>query len=151
MLKLTLIFSLLFLYSCGESPLFNHENENPENLQGTTELNSALSFKNSNLSVKVNWLKGPYADPSLENSYLIIIHNKGDELVDVPNGYEFYNWGWMPSMGHGTADDGYTERISKGIYIQKELYFNMGGDWDLNIELYNGETRVDSTKIELKL
>ncbi|GEM_PF-1400866 len=151
MLKIFSILSLLFLYSCGESPLFNHENETTTGIQGTTDLTSALSFKNSNLYLKVNWLKGPFADPSLENSFLIIVQNNSGELVDVPSGHDFYNWGWMPSMGHGTADDGYTERISKGVYIQKELFFNMGGEWDLNLEIYNGSTLVDSVKVPLSL
>ena len=143
--------SLLFLYSCGESPLCNHENEKDNEISNTTALTSALKFESSQLFLKVNWIKGPFSTPSLENNYLIIVQDKNGELVDIPEGYEFYNWGWMPSMGHGTADDGYTERISKGLYIQKELYFNMGGDWDLNIELYNGSTLVDTTKITLLL
>ncbi|PIK15022.1 hypothetical protein [Halobacteriovorax sp. JY17] len=151
-MKILLIaFILLALTSCGKSPLFNHENEKDQITQGTNAVASSLSFKSLNLYLKINWLKGPYGDPSLENSFMIIVQDSNGELTDLPSQYAFYNWGWMPSMGHGTADDGYTERLSKGVYIQRELYFNMGGDWDLNIQLYEGSNLSDSTKVELSL
>lgn len=150
-LKIVSIALLTLLYSCGKSPLFNHENESDHELQGNSAITSALSFKNTKLSIKFNWIKGPYADPSLENSFMLIVQDINGNLADLPSGHVFYNWGWMPSMGHGTADDGYTQRLSKGVYIQKEFYFNMGGDWDINLELYEGTNLIDSTKIQLDL
>ena len=75
MVKVTLLFSLLFLYSCGESPLFNHENESAQSIEGTAELSSNLSFKKTGLNLKINWMKGPFPDPSLENNFLIIVQN----------------------------------------------------------------------------
>lgn len=108
-------------------------------------------MKEINLYFKINWLKGPYPSPSLENQLIMIVQNKAGELTDIPRELEIILWGWMPSMGHGTADDGYTKRLSKGVYIQKELYFNMGGDWDINIELLKDGKVTDSTQIKLML
>lgn len=82
---------------------------------------------------------------------MIIVQDRNGNLSDIPNESEFYIWGWMPSMGHGTADDGYTERLSKGIYLQREFYFNMGGDWEINLELYKNNQSIDATKIRLDL
>ena len=151
MKSLVTLFILLVLSSCGKSPLFNHKAEDDQTVQGTNAITSKLSFETSELFVKINWIKGPYGEPSLENNFIILVQNSSGELTDIPADHQFYIWGWMPSMGHGTADDGYTERLSKGVYIQRELYFNMGGDWEVNIELYKGSELIDSTKVELLL
>lgn len=142
---------MLSIYSCGKSPLLNHQKESDQLTQSSNQVGPELILKNSQLFLKVSWLKGPYPLPTHENQLLIIVQNYSGDLVELPLGSQFYLWGWMPSMGHGTADDGFTEEVSKGIYIHRELYFNMGGDWDLNIELHMNNQTLDSAKIKLEL
>ncbi|WP_417336004.1 hypothetical protein [Halobacteriovorax marinus] len=151
MMKYLLLLSFALLFSCGKSPLLNHETERNQSTQNQSALLSKLNLKNSELILSIQWIKGPFSDASLENSFMIIVQDRNGNLSDIPNESEFYIWGWMPSMGHGTADDGYTERLSKGIYLQREFYFNMGGDWEINLELYKNNQSIDATKIRLDL
>lgn len=41
---------------------------------------------------------------------------------------------WMPSMGHGSSPVA-VERISKGLYLARDVFFSMKGDWEIRFQL----------------
>jgi hypothetical protein len=149
--KLIYILLLLILISCGKSPLLNHQNESENPTGNTTSFISSMELNNLGHYLKLTWLKTPKGDPSIESEFLILVQNRLGELVDLESDAVFSVWGWMPSMGHGTADDGYTTRLSKGVYHHKELYFNMGGDWQLHFDIMKNGNLIDSTTTSLSL
>ena len=58
----------------------------------------------------------------------------------------------MPSMGHGPADSGTFAPLSPNLYVNKDLYFNMEGDWKIyfdiclkGAEICDGENLIDSS------
>lgn len=139
------------LISCGKSPLFNHKKEGEQPKGTSISFVSAMELKVIKKYVQINWINTPKGDPSIESQFLILVKDNTGKLVDLDDNTSFSVWGWMPSMGHGTADDGYTTRISKGIYHHRELFFNMGGDWELNFDVMRNTALIDSTTTSLSL
>lgn len=142
------ILVTLLASSCGRSPQANHSYESEavrEQLKGTMNLNKL------GLNIELSWLKGPFGDPSLESRFLMIVRNQDGEITSLDSKYHFYINAWMPSMGHGSAYDGDTELSSKGVYLHRDLYFNMPGDWEVYIDVYEGEELIDSTKLRIDL
>ena len=147
----SLYLSLCFiLISCGKSPILEHDHEVKTKRFNSTSVQSQsvendFGFKTLNISIIRLWLHGPYPIADQESSVLLILKDSEGNLTDLPNQYDIVAEGWMDSMGHGTADDGYIERTGLGNYLHKELYFNMAGDWSYSLYLYKGEELVDQT------
>lgn len=49
---------------------------------------------------------------------------------------------WMPDMGHGSSPVK-VDRLSQGVYRISNVYFLMGGRWDIHIQLKQGEQLVE--------
>ena len=148
-----LILSLL-ITSCGDSPLLNHEDESNTPLSNISELNGPQKnfyIDGKKINLRMSWTIGPFPSPAKESKVLITILDANGDLVNLPSGYHLELWGFMPSMGHGTAYDGYIEHIGLGTYMNYELFFNMPGDWDVNIDLYNGSNKITSIKYSIYL
>lgn len=66
----------------------------------------------------------------------------------VDPGYQFKVVLWMPSMGHGSSPTRVeplldtTGNPAVGQYWVKQVYFSMGGDWDIRLQLKNGSQVV---------
>lgn len=45
---------------------------------------------------------------------------------------------WMPAHGHGTTVVG-AQELADGIYEVDDLYFNMGGHWEVRLHMSAGE------------
>lgn len=149
-----IIVQVSVFVGCG-SPLLNSTSKDPVSvtdsidrhasqapLSGTMPVDSSKVkvFEKYKLSVSISWLVGPYSDPRNENQIEIILTDATGSVVELPEGLEFHFWAFMPSMGHGSADDGYIEMISKGVYKINEFYLPHGGTWELKLEIIkNGE------------
>lgn len=123
MKKILLAWTLLIV-ACG-SPLQNRTNtEDKKNMAITP-----LYFKNQKLFVTVQWLDGPYESPKKNNTLLVILQDENKTPMDLPRPLELTFYSTMPSMGHPMDDSGYFEHLDTGVYINKNIRFNMGGDW----------------------
>jgi hypothetical protein len=94
-----------------------------------TQKANALKFSSLDLSVKTIWLEGPVGSINFNNSLLVTLSNSRGELEDLPVGLFLQYFAVMPSMGHPMDDAGTFERISKGIYLNSTIKYNMPGDW----------------------
>lgn len=64
---------------------------------------------------------------------------------------------WMPSMGHGSAkvkvnparDSG--NAVIPGVFDAMPIYFVMGGDWEVWVQLKQGKKVIERAKIDLML
>lgn len=133
---------LILFFSCGKSPSENHSYESKKTEEIATQKSS--EFKSINLFLSLEWLQGPYGDPAQESQFLMVVKNAQGQSADLPQGYELNVTGIMPSMGHGTDWDGENERLERGLYFHKELYFNMPGDWVLYIDLVREEEVIET-------
>lgn len=130
-----LILSLLFLVSCGDSPLLNHKMEKNPFTKGTMFSESeALSFKKANFDFIISWVEGPHMGSS---HFVMKTWNKNlgtmnGPYQDLPN--NLFVFLWMPAMGHGSAPVK-LNRINDGEYDVSEVQFIMGGKWEIKFQL----------------
>ncbi len=121
---------ILFCLICfGCSPPIKNKisDENLNSLQ--TESEQSYVFKKFNLNVNLMWISGPYPSVSKASQLLVIISDNEGNQRSLPGGLELDFYSSMPSMGHPIEDIGYFEEIDIGIFINKNIRFQMNGVW----------------------
>ncbi len=104
-----------------------------------------LTFANGAIHAHATWIVGPQVPQ--ESLLKVEWKNGADHSPTVPPG-PFEVVLWMPSMGHGSAPTSVLESLDTsgqpilGSYDVKNVFFLMGGDWDVNVTL----TYQDGTK-----
>lgn len=148
----TLLITLLFiLVSCGESPLFNHEMEKNFSRENFSLSQSVVyEFQKSNYSFSIDWTEGPLKG---ESKFILRTWNKttgtlSGPFKDVPNTLHIFLW--MPSMGHGSSPVKIT-KLGDGEYEVSNVYFIMGGAWQIKFQILSSGKVVDETVISLTL
>jgi hypothetical protein len=150
-MKYLLLALSLIIISCGKSPILDHVHEKSDDLISTTHtLESKMFLKSLDIQISHLWLKGPFPSSDKESNILFILKDKLGNLVNLPEDHTLIPEGWMDSMGHGTAYDGYIENNGQGTYLNKELFFNMAGDWTYTLYLYKGEELIDKTQMRFE-
>lgn len=134
-MNIKFLFSLLLfslLTSC-ESPLLNHDELTTfRETRGQNQVKPELWSEKLNLGLKLNWILGPFGNPTQESSIRLVFVDEFNQATPLPENLYFVHYGWMPGMGHGTADDGYIVETSEFEMETRDLYFNMPGEWDLH-------------------
>lgn len=145
----------LLTFSACESPLLNHVKESAltkitgkDSLEGSGD---GVLLAKLGLTLKVKWIHGPYGDPTLESSLELLFKDRDGGWSDLPENVEVVHYAYMPSMGHGPADEGYLIREHTGNYYLKELFFSMPGDWTLTFEFWQNGVKLDEKVIQLYL
>jgi hypothetical protein len=132
-LKLFHYLPLIFLLSCGDSPLLNHSTLG-DGIGRALENQTALSFTKLNMPFEITWQNGC---PSLDNncSFTISFAN------NTPDGAVFFSELWMPDMGHGSSPFDIIQ-TGPNEWQFSEVYFLMTGVWQLklNMKLNDGST-----------
>lgn len=142
---------LLFLVGCGESPLLNHDSEKGFSLTDISRAESDdFRFKKSELSFSLAWDQSPHMG---ENKFTLKIWNSASGTVNGPyvdptNNLHIFLW--MPSMGHGSSPVKIT-KTQPGVYEVTNVYFIMGGKWELKLQLLNDGKLVDETVLPYTL
>ena len=67
-----------------------------------------------------------------------------NEYVDLPVNFRIDHYGWMPDMGHGSADDGLLVWKDTGRFQSEFFSFNMPGFWQMHFLIYKGEVLVET-------
>lgn len=147
-----ILVTMLFLVSCGQSPLFNHkmEKSSQEAQSFFGQQGDVLQFGKTNFSFGLDWQMGP----TLGESKFILrawdesLGTSQGPYQDLPNTLHIFLW--MPSMGHGSAPVKIT-KLGVGEYLVSNIYFIMGGDWEIKIQLKKDSKVIDETVISLNL
>lgn len=126
-----IVFMLLFLCSC-EMPILKQEK-----LSDYQQRNQQIAVAGQYITalsvyVQFEWKEGPYGSPVWESIFELRILDSQGELISLEPDIEIFHYGWMPFMGHGSADDGLLQEIESGIYLSEDFYFNMPGLWDMH-------------------
>jgi len=93
--------------------------------------------------VSVSWEKAPTEEDF--GSFRFQIFRAGDSDIpeDLPNVSVLL---WMPSMGHGSSPVTVT-RLGAGSYRASEVFFTMGGDWEIRFQLREGRHVQDEASL----
>lgn len=149
-MKLALFLMALLLVSCGESPLLNHDVETGFSGREASFAINENRFNKSGISFTVDWHEPPRTG---EAKFLLRIWKTNTGTINGPyvdpkeNLHIFL---WMPSMGHGSAPVKVTRKAS-GEFEVTNVFFIMGGEWEVKFQLLSGGKVSDETVITLNL
>jgi len=135
---------LLFLLGCGESPFINKEV--PNEVRGTPSIENELVFPQKKIILKTYWKDGPYI--SDESKLLLVLLDENGRPFDPT--IKFQVMLWMPTMGHGSFPVK-IKKVSQGVYEAVEMFFTMGGYWDIHFQLIENDKIQDEVKWGLEL
>ncbi len=139
-----ILVSGLFLISC-DGPR-NHKVKKVS-ASGLGKSNEKMSFKSNKIQISVSWLSPLVGSIDKTNTLIVYLFNKQGALVDPPKDLTVEFYAIMPSMGHPMGDAGFFEKLDTGIYINKNIVFNMDGDWLMEVLLLNKDYVVQD-KVE---
>ena len=111
-----------------------------------------FEFKKQNLCASMAWTKEPSSSRAGEFRLRFWDSSKGTESGPYlkPRGTVFVKL-WMPAMGHGSRPVTVTETPNApGVYNATNVYFIMGGPWEVWTQLKDGSTIVDQAKVEVE-
>lgn len=145
MKRCCLLFFLFFISAC-ESPILNHEKVSQ---WSPAQQVLGKRMKTQDLYLSYRWLDGPYGDPSRDSVFQLEFRDSSNERADLPAGLHIVHYGWMPDMGHGSADDGELNWISPGVYRSQYFAFNMPGFWQMHFLFYEGSSLVETVIFDL--
>lgn len=91
-------------------------------------------FKKLNFEFQTQWLEGPYPFVEMNSTLIVFIYDQEGNLTDIPSDLILGFNAKMPDMGHGLEEAGHFTRIEEGVYVNKDITFQMDGDW--NMEMY---------------
>lgn len=112
-----------------------------------------LVFAGGAIHVHATWTAGPQTPE--ESVLKLEWRNANSHQPMDPGAFEVSLW--MPSMGHGSAPT----RISRtrdaegntlvGVYEVSNIYFTMGGDWEVRVTLTHADGSKETQAMELTL
>lgn len=144
MLKSLIIFILSFAILNGcESPLLNQQALSSY----IKEVRPNLWSSNLELGLEVEWVDGPFGNPSQESKLRFIFKDQLGQDQKLPDGLYVNHYGWMPHMGHGTADDGVLTPYGDYGFETSDLYFNMPGYWEIHFLFCRNSSCSPSSEI----
>ena len=137
-LQISVLFILIFFSSCGNSPLFHHDNEgDPVVTSAEPETTCLLLFPQSQLCAYWRWEDGPQQG---ENRLrLFFSHHENHQPAHLQ--YNLNIEVWMPSMGHGSLPT-QTTLIQPGEYLIENIFLFMPGEWDIRIQFIEQDGHI---------
>jgi len=128
------VFMILgLLLSACDSPLNHRVEEDGKGGQGSMAL---LQFKQSQMTVKYEWLQGPFSNVNKPSTLMVYIYKDGT-LTSLGADQQINFFATMPSMGHPLDQPGYFEELAAGVYLNKDITFNMSEEWEMELWLQN--------------
>ncbi len=130
------VLMLAVLISC-DSPRNNRIEMQGSNVSGQSE---TYSLNKLELNLRVLWLEGPYSSVGQNSVLTVYVYNLDGELINLPEGLSLEFFSVMPSMGHSLDDPGYFKNVSQGVYENRDIYFQMGGDWQSEVQVLDSNS-----------
>ena len=149
-MKRLVLFILIFVSGCGESPLLNHVNEKRHGMGSLIQDQTAIYSIGSEYSFSLNWTEGP----KMGVSRFVLHLWKNDQgtfegpYQDLPGILAISIF--MPAMGHGSSPVKIT-RVNPGEYIVSEINFFMGGTWEVKFQMKENGQVHDETVLPYNL
>jgi hypothetical protein len=112
-----------------------------------------LKFEKSGVHAQVRWLKGPIV--SEESKLLVEWKTISAQKATNPGSFKVSIS--MPEMDHGSAPTQIEQAVDKqgkailGLYKVNEIYFTMGGHWEVKIAIKQADGSVESQTFSIHL
>lgn len=144
------LFFLFFLTAC-DSPLLNHEKVSKYQQDRTDSVVEGVYLPKLNIWVAFRWVEGPFGNPTKASVFELQLYNEDGTPQSLDDSISIIHYGWMPDMGHGTADDGVLQMVGPGHYQVTDMYFNMPGFWNVHILFRDGNEVIDEVVLPFQL
>lgn len=113
-----------------------------------------LKFKNELLHIHANFVAAPIVG---EESILVLEAKdaKTHQSVELADDVEVVLW--MPSMGHGSSPTQVEKAVDAngnllvGVFNVKQIYFIMGGEWEVRVTLTDAQGLKETRSFLVKL
>ncbi|OYZ18058.1 MAG: hypothetical protein B7Y39_14245 [Bdellovibrio sp. 28-41-41] len=113
-----------------------------------------LSFKQNTVHIHASFP----AAPVVGKEALIVLETKNaktHQTIELTDNIEVVLW--MPSMGHGSAPTQLERAIDAngnllaGVFNVRNVYFVMGGDWDVRVTLTDAQGAQETKSFKVSL
>ncbi len=132
-----LVFLLTVVSACS-SPMNNRVHD----AGGEDKTNMELKyFASMGYEVEIKWVAGPFGSLQQENHLLVLLFKDG-VLTSLPDGQSLEFYATMPSMGHPMEDAGFFTEVDPGIFVNKNIRYNMPGDWKNELWIMDSEWNI---------
>ncbi len=113
-----------------------------------------LVFKKGALHIHAQFPEAPMVGQ--EATLLLETHDpQTHQVINIDDQIEVSLW--MPSMGHGSAPT-QIERVQDdqgnvitGLYVVRNVYFTMGGDWEVRVTLTDAQGNKETQSFNVHL
>lgn len=136
--KLLLVALALLTAHCN-SPM-NHRVVADDNT--ITKSATPRVFSKYKLAVESRWLRGPFGNVKLKNQLMVLVFDNTGTPTSLPDGLTLNFYSTMPSMVHPLEDAGFFEEVDTGVFINKDIQFNMGDEWRHELWLMNKDLDI---------
>ena len=147
MKTMTLFLILVFTVCCGKSP-FTETLQAKEKEVQIKKSENTLVLSKSNFELTPFWRDSP--EVSQGSRMLVVSTNGLGQPRDLP--HKFGALLWMPGMGHESSPIT-IKHIGEGLYELSNIYFIMGGHWELHFQLLDAENQqlIEEVKWDLNI
>lgn len=137
-----------FLFCSCESPLLSHGDTPASDVERIVK---GQWLSKQEISINFKWQEGPHGNPAQASVLNIEVRDEAGEFTDFAEDVDVIHYAYMPSMGHGPADEGFLVREDTGRYQLQELFFSMGGAWTLTFEFQKTGKIIEKLVLDLNL
>lgn len=100
----------------------------------------SMYFSQSQLCADMTWLKTPTEQE--QGSFDLKFYSKeSPEQLISPN-FDIFVLLWMPGMGHGSSPVN-VNKVSEGHYKVSNVFFVMKGEWEIHIQIKDGDKLIE--------
>jgi hypothetical protein len=141
-------FAIVVAAAVSSSMSFAHDGHEHPPLAGH------LSFKKNTLHIHASFQEAP----SVEQEAVLVLEAKDaktHQAVELDDDIEVELW--MPAMGHGSAPTqvervlGESGEIIPGKFIVRNIYFVMGGEWEVKVSLTDSQGAHETKSFKVTL
>lgn len=142
-MKVLVLFFISMLTACGSPQNHKVMHDGSDEKSPSSKVSGRVhTLSNGEYSVEVKWLTGPFSLASKESKLMIFVRDSNENLTSISSEIGFY--AWMPSMGHPMEAAGSFKEVSKGVYLNSHIKFNMGGEWEMFIQIYSEDYEIQN-------
>lgn len=113
-----------------------------------------LVYKHNTVHVHAQFLRLPEVNKEAE----LVLETRDaltHQIIDIEDNLEVFLW--MPNMGHGSAPTQVERKLNAqgevvpGVFLVRNVYFTMGGLWDIRVSLIDSNGKIETKSFSLSL
>lgn len=145
-MKKFILFAMMMtmpLVACANPDYVSNDNK-----KQSPEKACDVVFEKAHACATIAWATAPAK--SQDSKFTFTIQAIAGESLDKVLNADLEVILWMPSMGHGSSPTK-VQKVNGTTYDVSDVYFIMGGDWEIRFVLKNGNDILDEAVYSLDI